>query len=132
MTPRFICFDLDGTLYLDSCVYLRMIDYFFHDTPYRDWIFPVQEQMKQVLSGQSSLRCGQFVPKQKAEHPKTPEDLLMYRARQPFFCLIPPPGWIERFIPTFPTAGPWVCIWPAESAGKEKTSGSGSGWCGTI
>ena len=29
MTPRFICFDLDGTLYLDSCVYLRMIDQFF-------------------------------------------------------------------------------------------------------
>lgn len=29
MTPRFICFDLDGTLYLDSCVYLRMIDHFF-------------------------------------------------------------------------------------------------------
>ena len=90
MTPRFICFDLDGTLYLDSCVYLRMIDHFFHDTPYRDWIFPVQEQMKQVLSGQSSLRCGQFVPKQKAEHPKLLKIFLMYRARQPFFCLIPP------------------------------------------
>lgn len=90
MTPRFICFDLDGTLYLDSCVYLRMIDHFFHDTPYRDWIFPVQEQMKQVLSGQSSLRCGQFVPKQKAEHPKTPEDLFDVPGTAAFFCLIPP------------------------------------------
>ena len=75
MTPRFICFDLDGTLYLDSCVYLRMITHFFHDTPYKNWILPVQEQMKRVLSGQSALRCGQFVPKQKADHPQTPDDL---------------------------------------------------------
>lgn len=104
MTPRFICFDLDGTLYLDSCVYLRMINHFFHDTPYRDWIFPVQEQMKQVLSGQSSLRCGQFVPKQKAEHPKTPEDLFDIPGTAALLLPDPSP-WLDRTLYSYISDG---------------------------
>ena len=118
MTPRFICFDLDGTLYLDSCVYLRMIDHFFHDTPYRDWIFPVQEQMKQVLSGQSSLRCGQFVPKQKAEHPKTPEDL--FDVPGTAALLLPDPSpWLDRTLYSYISDGWTLGMYLARRIGWE-------------
>ena len=118
MTPRFICFDLDGTLYLDSCVYLRMIDHFFHDTPYSDWIFPVQEQMKQVLSGQSSLRCGQFVPKQKAEHPKTPEDL--FDVPGTAALLLPDPSpWLDRTLYSYISDGWTLGMYLARRIGWE-------------
>lgn len=80
--------------------------------------------MKQVLSGQSSLRCGQFVPKQKAEHPKTPEDLFDIPGTAALLLPDPSP-WLDRTLYSYISDGwTWVCIWPAESAGKEKTSGS--------
>lgn len=32
--PGLVCFDLDGTLYHDDRIYLRMIDYYFAGTPW--------------------------------------------------------------------------------------------------
>lgn len=90
MNPRLICFDLDGTLYQDSCVYLRMIDHFFHDTPYACWIEEIKEQMQKVLNGQALLKCGQFVPKQICEHPQTALDLFDVPAKTAL--LLPDPS----------------------------------------
>lgn len=73
--PGLICFDLDGTLYLDRRVYPRIILHFFQDTPYRAWIPEIQARMEEILSGKAPLRCGQFVPKQAAQAPACPEDL---------------------------------------------------------
>lgn len=118
MTPRFICFDLDGTLYLDSCVYLRMITHFFHDTPYKNWILPVQEQMKRVLSGQSALRCGQFVPKQKADHPQTPDDLFDVPGTAALTLSDPSP-WLDRRLYSYISDGWTLGMYLARRIGWE-------------
>lgn len=74
--PRAICFDLDGTLYQDRVIYPRIVSYFFEDTPYALWIPAVQSRMEDILAGRDAqLRCGQFVPKQAADHPRTPGEL---------------------------------------------------------
>lgn len=73
--PGLICFDLDGTLYQDRRVYPRIIQHFFQDTPYKDWIPEIQLRMERILAGKERFRCGQFVPKQVAENPECVDDL---------------------------------------------------------
>lgn len=73
--PELICFDLDGTLYQDRVIYPHIIQHFFEDTPYRDWIGEVQQTIELCLQGRGPLGCGQFVPKQKADAPQTAADL---------------------------------------------------------
>ena len=73
--PELICFDMDGTLYQDHVVYPRIIQHFFADTPYSSWIPQIQEQIQSCLRGEGPLKCGQFVPKEAAEAPKSPMEL---------------------------------------------------------
>ena len=88
--PELICFDLDGTLYQDRVIYPRIITHFFEDTPYRDWIGEVQETIEACLQGQGPLRCGQFVPKQKAEAPQSVRELFAVPAETAL--LLPDPA----------------------------------------
>ena len=73
--PKLICFDLDGTLYQDKVIYKNIITHFFQDTPYYEWIEPIQEKMDNILEGTETLKCGQFLPKKQAEFPEKIEDL---------------------------------------------------------
>ncbi len=89
--PELICFDMDGTLYQDQVIYPRIIEHFFADTPYRDWIGEVQQQIEQCLLGKGPLRCGQFVPKQKADNPQMPMDLFTVPAETALLLPDPTP-----------------------------------------
>ena len=43
--PGLVCFDLDGTLYHDDRIYLRMIDYYFAGTPWEKETGSVKAEM---------------------------------------------------------------------------------------
>lgn len=61
--PGLVCFDLDGTLYHDDRIYLRMIDYYFAGTPWEKEIGSVKAEMSRVLAGGNpAFRCGRFAP----------------------------------------------------------------------
>ena len=63
--PGLVCFDLDGTLYHDDRIYLRMIDYYFAGTPWEKEIGSVKAEMSRVLAGGNpAFRCGRFAPKE--------------------------------------------------------------------
>ena len=49
--PGLVCFDLDGTLYHDDRIYLRMIDYYFAGTPWEKETGSVKAEMSRVLAG---------------------------------------------------------------------------------
>ena len=63
--PGLVCFDLDGTLYHDDRIYLRMIDYYFAGTPWEKETGSVKAEMSRVLAGGNpAFRCGRFAPKE--------------------------------------------------------------------
>ena len=62
-TLQGVIFDLDGTLYHDDRIYLRMIDYYFAGTPWEKEIGSVKAEMSRVLAGGNpAFRCGRFAP----------------------------------------------------------------------
>ena len=58
--PGLVCFDLDGTLYHDDRIYLRMIDYYFAGTPWEKEIGSVKAEMSRVLAGGRYPPAGMF------------------------------------------------------------------------
>ena len=72
--PGLVCFDLDGTLYHDDRIYLRMIDYYFAGTPWEKEIGSVKAEMSRVLAGGNpAFRCGRFAPKEWLPLPRIRE-----------------------------------------------------------
>lgn len=94
-TPKLICFDLDGALYQDRIIYKHIIEHFFQDTPYSEWIQPIQNKMDRILKGEETLKCGQFVPKKQAEHPEKMEDLFDVPG-EAALLLKTPEQWLDR------------------------------------
>ena len=90
---KLLCFDLDGTLYQDKVIYLRIIEHFFQGTPYESWTSDVQNGIQEILKGQGPIGCGQFVPKIKGGILKGPGDIFAV----PAFAALVEDGHAECF-----------------------------------
>ena len=91
--PGLVCFDLDGTLYHDDRIYLRMIDYYFAGTPWEKEIGSVKAEMSRVLAGGNpAFRCGRFAPKEWGACPGPAAALLAVPTEAALLRPDPSPG----------------------------------------
>lgn len=94
--PGLVCFDLDGTLYHDDRIYLRMIDYYFAGTPWEKEIGSVKAEMSRVLAGGNpAFRCGRFAPKEWGVCPGPAAALLAVPTEAALLRPDPSP-WLDR------------------------------------
>lgn len=94
--PGLVCFDLDGTLYHDDRIYLRMIDYYFAGTPWEKETGSVKAEMSRVLAGGNpAFRCGRFAPKEWGVCPGPAAALLAVPTEAALLRPDPSP-WLDR------------------------------------
>ena len=94
--PGLVCFDLDGTLYHDDRIYLRMIDYYFAGTPWEKETGSVKAEMSRVLAGGNpAFRCGRFAPKEWGVCPGPATALLAVPTEAALLRPDPSP-WLDR------------------------------------
>ena len=117
--PGLVCFDLDGTLYHDDRIYLRMIDYYFAGTPWEKETGSVKAEMSRVLAGGNpAFRCGRFAPKEWGVCPGPATALLAVPTEAALLRPDPSP-WLDRRCWSYISDGWSLAMYLARREGGE-------------